>query len=83
VSREGVAFDYSSPAELFLARRRGRPVSPPRLRPSITPSKNCAHSGLSPLGCRSVMSASTRTKSTDYMTMAIIRGVKRSDGKAA
>ena len=36
-------------------------------------SKNCAHAGPSPLGCRSVMSASTRTKSTDYMTMAIIR----------
>jgi len=24
VSRQGIAFDYSSPAELFLARRRGR-----------------------------------------------------------
>ena len=24
VSRQGVAFDYSSPAELFLAKRRGR-----------------------------------------------------------
>ena len=24
MSREGIAFDYSSPAELFLARRRGR-----------------------------------------------------------
>jgi hypothetical protein len=24
VSREGIAFDYSSPAELYLSRRRGR-----------------------------------------------------------
>ena len=24
LSRQGIAFDYSSPAELFLARRRGR-----------------------------------------------------------
>ena len=24
VSRQGIAFDYTSPAELFLARRRGR-----------------------------------------------------------
>ena len=24
MSRQGIAFDYSSPAELFLARRRGR-----------------------------------------------------------
>jgi hypothetical protein len=24
VSRQGIAFDYSSPAELFLSRRRGR-----------------------------------------------------------
>jgi hypothetical protein len=24
VSRQGILFDYSSPAELFLARRRGR-----------------------------------------------------------
>ena len=24
MSHEGIAFDYSSPAELFLARRRGR-----------------------------------------------------------
>ena len=24
VSRQGIAFDYSSPAELFLAKRRGR-----------------------------------------------------------
>ena len=26
VSRQGVAFDYSSPAELYLSRRRGRPT---------------------------------------------------------
>ena len=24
MSREGIAFDYSSPAELYLSRRRGR-----------------------------------------------------------
>jgi hypothetical protein len=48
-------------------------VSRQRLRPSAMLSKNCAPSGPSPLGCRSVMSASTKTKSTDCMTMTITR----------
>jgi hypothetical protein len=40
-------------------------VSRQRLRPSVMLSKNCAHVGPSAPGCRSVMSGSTRTKSTD------------------
>ena len=68
----------------LAARRRGRHTeyrrSRQRLRPSVMLSKNWAHAGPSAPGCRSVMSGSTRTKSTDCMRMAIIRC--RSDGKA-
>jgi len=40
-------------------------VSRQRPRPSAMLSKNCAHSGPSPLRCRSVMSVSTKTKSSN------------------
>ena len=77
VSRQSIAFDYSSPAELYLSKRGRRApntaVSRQRLRRSAMLSKNCAPSGPSAPGCRSVMSASTRTKSTDCMTMTITR----------
>ena len=84
MSRQGILFDYSSPAELFLARPRGRHTEYRRFATAAEAIhyavESCAHAGPSPPGCRSVMSASTRTKSTDCMTMAIIRCVKRSDG---
>ena len=77
VSRQSIAFDYSSPAELYLSKRGRRHTEYRRFATAAEAigyaSKNCAPSGPSPLGCRSVMSASTRTKSTDCMTMTITR----------
>ena len=71
MSRQGIAFDYSSPAELFLSRRRGRTpitgVSRQRLRPSAMLSKICAHAGPSAPGCRLETSGSTMTKSIGCM----------------
>ncbi len=68
MSSQGTAFDYSSPAELFLSKRTQRQpntvVLRQRLRPFVMLSKSCAQLGPSAPGCRSVMSGFTLSGQT-------------------
>ena len=87
MSRQGIAFDYSSPAELFLSKRRGRHTD---YRRFATPAEAIRYAVEELHTCRSLSAwmqvgevGSTRKKSTNYMTTAIIRCADRSDGKTA
>jgi hypothetical protein len=82
VSRQRIAFDYNSPAELHLSRRRGRHADYRR----FATAAEAIHYAVVELRTRRSLSAwmqvsgSTRTKSTDCMTMMITRCANRSDG---
>jgi hypothetical protein len=77
-----MAFDYNSPAELFIPKRKGFSGqrsgqiiagSPPQRRLSASQSRNFPPSEHSVLGCRSETSALGAMKFVSYMRVAIIR----------
>jgi hypothetical protein len=76
VSRQGIAFDYSSPAELYLSRRR-RHTDYRR----FATAAEALHYAVEELRARRSISAwmqvgderFNKTKSTDCMTIVIIR----------
>ena len=84
MSRQGILFDYSSPAKLFLARRRGRHTDYRR----FATAAEAIHYAVGELRALRSLTAwmqvgderFNKDESTDCMTMAIIRCVKRSDG---
>ena len=75
MSRQRIAFDYSSPAELYLSRRRGRHTDYRR----FATAAEAIHYAVEELRTRRSLSAwmqvgiigSTRTKSTDCMTRSL------------